>query len=191
MRKKRRPGRISSALVEHWVEAINEQQRATAKSIRVLVAALKVGANVDRLAKETGYPKDFVQAIWRRMSRAGLPVGELVDNLEYATYRLDDKRQEGMSETEPNSKRTVTLTQSDWAEIYYALFCKAEDIRKGRYEWEDDPGFLQEWAGWLEKIMHAIGSDGEVAAARGVEPCDITESSSAESRVPRMVSTIQ
>ena len=62
-----------------------------------------------------------------------------------------------MSEHKLSSKPPVTLTVSDWIEIYYALYGKVKDISEGKYDNEDDPGFPVEWADWLERIMKAIG----------------------------------
>jgi len=48
----------------------------------VVMAALEVGANVDRLVKRTGYNRKFVEGLELRMRKAGLWVGELVDDRE-------------------------------------------------------------------------------------------------------------
>jgi hypothetical protein len=47
------------------------------------LAASVVGANVDRLTNESGYPRDFIEAISQRMRKAGLWIGEAVDNMEW------------------------------------------------------------------------------------------------------------
>ena len=53
----------------------------------------------------------------------------------------------------PQSKiNPVRITPSDWEEIYYALFCKVQDIRKGRYDDDHDPGFLPNWIDWLPAV---------------------------------------
>jgi hypothetical protein len=53
----------------------------------------------------------------------------------------------------------VTLTERDWAEVYYALDSKKQEV-------SDD----KELVGHLENIMEQIGPDGIDAAAQGVSP---------------------
>jgi hypothetical protein len=49
----------------------------------VVISALEVGADVDRLIEYTGYGREFIEAISRRMRAAGLWTGELVDDREW------------------------------------------------------------------------------------------------------------
>ena len=46
----------------------------------VVMVALEVGANVDRLVERTGYNRDFIENISLRMRKAGLWLGEVVDD---------------------------------------------------------------------------------------------------------------
>ena len=61
----------------------NPQDKLTAQCMVVLLSALGVGADVDRLTKETGYPRDFIDSISRRMREAGLWIEERVDDREW------------------------------------------------------------------------------------------------------------
>jgi hypothetical protein len=85
----------------------------------------------------------------------------------------------------------VALTRDEWIEIFCALDAKVYDLRNGRYEEEDDPGFLNDWADQLERIMKTIGPNGTEAAARGVEPYDIPKLPTAESRGSLTIGRIQ
>jgi hypothetical protein len=51
------------------------------KCMLILIASLGVGADVDRLTKYTGHPREFIEAVSQRMRNADLWVGELVDDL--------------------------------------------------------------------------------------------------------------
>jgi hypothetical protein len=63
----------------------------------------------------------------------------------------------------------VSLTRSDWIEIYYALDTKATMIKRGDYGPQGHPGDDRRWVTHLRSIMRQIGRDGCVAAARGVK----------------------
>ncbi len=49
----------------------------------VVISALEVGPDVDRLVEYTGYVKDFIEAISHRMRAARLWIGDLVDDREW------------------------------------------------------------------------------------------------------------
>jgi len=63
----------------------------------------------------------------------------------------------------------VTLTPSDWVEIYYALDTKATMIKRGDYGPQEHPGDDRKWVTHLRSIMRQIGPDGRHAAARGLK----------------------
>jgi len=66
------------------IEKISDaEHRNTSECMVVVISALKVGADVDRLIEYTGYSKDFVESISRRMRAAGLWIDELVDDREW------------------------------------------------------------------------------------------------------------
>jgi hypothetical protein len=66
------------------IENISDaKDKRTSECMVVMVAALEVGADVDRLVEYTGYPREFIETISRRMRRARLWVGELVDDREW------------------------------------------------------------------------------------------------------------
>jgi len=62
----------------------------------------------------------------------------------------------------------IKLTREDWAEIYYALDRKAFAVRRGEYAPEDAHGQDAAWVAHIEAIKEKIGSDGSVAADKGV-----------------------
>lgn len=62
----------------------------------------------------------------------------------------------------------ISLTQEDWAEIYYALETKSLALRRGEYRPEDRPSQDAEWIAHIEAVKQAIGPDGATAARRGV-----------------------
>jgi hypothetical protein len=62
----------------------------------------------------------------------------------------------------------ISLTQEDWAEIYYALDTKSLALRRGDYAPEDEPGEDARWVAHLEAIKEKIGPDGTDAASQGV-----------------------
>jgi hypothetical protein len=63
----------------------------------------------------------------------------------------------------------ISLTQEDWAEIYYALETKSLALRQGIYGREDKTGQDAEWIAHIEAVKQTIGPDGAAAARRGVE----------------------
>lgn len=66
------------------VEAVKDpEQKEMNECMLVVIVALEVGANVDRLVERTGYTRDFIESILLRMRKAGLWVGELVDDREW------------------------------------------------------------------------------------------------------------
>ena len=82
----------------------------------VLISALAVGTNVDRLVKQTGYPRKLIEAISIRMHEVGLWIGDIVDGKAWFDQRGD-------------------LT----ADFYrHAMVAKGEFLR----EWVEDYGFL-------------------------------------------------
>jgi len=56
------------------------EDKLTTEGMAVLISALGVGANVNRLVKQTGYPTKLIDAISVRMRKAGLWIGDLVDD---------------------------------------------------------------------------------------------------------------
>jgi hypothetical protein len=64
-------------------EMRNPQDKLASQCMVVLLLAIAVGADVDRLTEETGYPRDFIEAISSRMRKAGLWIGELADDREW------------------------------------------------------------------------------------------------------------
>jgi hypothetical protein len=72
------------------VEAMQDSQnKSTNEHMIVLMAALEVGANVDRLVERTGYNKTFIEGIEFRMRKAGLWIGEVVDDREWLDQDLE------------------------------------------------------------------------------------------------------
>lgn len=62
------------------------KDKKTSESMLVLVSALEVGTDVDRLAEHTGCPIDFIEAIADRMRKASLWIGGQVDDREWSDY---------------------------------------------------------------------------------------------------------
>jgi len=56
------------------------EDKLTTECMAVLISALAVGANVDRLVKQTGYSRKLIGEISVRMRKAGLWIGDLVDD---------------------------------------------------------------------------------------------------------------
>ena len=54
----------------------------------------------------------------------------------------------------------ISLSKEDWAEIYYSLQCKKEDIEKGEYSGGVVDSADEQWAAHLKAIMEKIGPDG-------------------------------
>ena len=55
--------------------------KLTTECMVILISALEVGADVDRLVEHTGHPRELIEAISERMRRAGLWISEWVDNI--------------------------------------------------------------------------------------------------------------
>jgi hypothetical protein len=53
------------------------------KAMAVLLAAISVGPNSERLVQETGYPESFIDCIVTRMEEAGLWRAGMVDDMEW------------------------------------------------------------------------------------------------------------
>lgn len=65
------------------VESIKDpENRSISEHMIVVMAALGVGANLDRLVELTGYSREFIEGISFRMRKAGLWEGESVDTRE-------------------------------------------------------------------------------------------------------------
>jgi hypothetical protein len=76
--------------LNHAIEEIRDpEDKSIAEHMLVVVKALEVGANVDRLVKCTGYRRDYIEGISLRMRKAELWVGELVDDREWWDHRSD------------------------------------------------------------------------------------------------------
>jgi hypothetical protein len=56
------------------------EDKLTTECMAVLISALAVGANVDRLVKQTGYSRKLIEEISVRMRKAGFWIGDLVDD---------------------------------------------------------------------------------------------------------------
>jgi hypothetical protein len=56
------------------------EDKLTTECMMVLISTLEVGADVDRLVKQTGYSRRLIEAISVRMRKAGLWIGELIDD---------------------------------------------------------------------------------------------------------------
>jgi hypothetical protein len=66
------------------IEEISDaEDRSISECMLVVISAAKVGADVDRLVEHTGYRRDFIEAISRRMRAARLWIDELVDYREW------------------------------------------------------------------------------------------------------------
>ena len=74
---------MAKELKARVLQATDPQEKLDAQCKLVLFWALKVGADVNRLTKQTGCPRHVVEAISRRMRLAGLWVGRLVDDQEW------------------------------------------------------------------------------------------------------------
>ncbi len=65
------------------VESMTDpENKSITQHMIVVMATLEGGANSDRLVKRTGYSREFIERIEFRMRKAGLWVGELVDDRE-------------------------------------------------------------------------------------------------------------
>jgi hypothetical protein len=86
MRDNNRFARISDLLKVLKREIKNSrsaEDRRISECMVVVMSALAVGADVDRLVEHTGHPRDFIESISARMRKAGLWIGELVDVREW------------------------------------------------------------------------------------------------------------
>lgn len=61
----------------------------------------------------------------------------------------------------------ISLTESQWSEIYYALTSKISSVSTGMYGREADDG---RWVSDLQAIVDAIGPDGKTAFEQGCSP---------------------
>ena len=59
------------------------EDRRIPMAMLVLLSALEVTPNVDRLTDYTGYLRDFVSGIYQRMRQAGLWTSDLIDTFEW------------------------------------------------------------------------------------------------------------
>jgi hypothetical protein len=83
-KKQPAPANDSLKLLKAEIEKISDPDAQTiAQCMVVVLSALEVGADIGSLVKRTGYSKDFVEGISRRMRAAGLWIGELVDDREW------------------------------------------------------------------------------------------------------------
>jgi hypothetical protein len=55
------------------------RDKVISKCLLILLAAVEVGADVDRIVEYTGYPRDFIEGVSKRMRAADPWMGELVD----------------------------------------------------------------------------------------------------------------
>ncbi|MBZ5514907.1 MAG: hypothetical protein LAN62_08695 [Acidobacteriia bacterium] len=62
-------------------EMKDAKAKLTSECMLILISALEVGANVDRLVEHTGYSRELIEAISGRMRKAGLWIGEWVDDI--------------------------------------------------------------------------------------------------------------
>jgi len=81
---------LMKALKLEIEEISDAEDRSISECMLVVISAAKVGADVDRLVEHTGYRRDFIEAISRRMRAARLWVDELVDYREW-TDKEEDK----------------------------------------------------------------------------------------------------
>ena len=66
------------------VDAIADpEHKQVARAMVILVSSLEVGADIPRLAHQTGFPTKFIQHIADNMTRAGLWIGAIVDDSEW------------------------------------------------------------------------------------------------------------
>jgi hypothetical protein len=67
------------------IDGVNDRERQDiSRAMLLLITAVAVGPNPARLARETGYAIEFVEAVASRMRKAGLWLDELVDNREWS-----------------------------------------------------------------------------------------------------------
>ena len=86
MRAHKRSDRKDSTLeaLKRAIENIKDaDDKRTSQCMVVLLSALGEGADVDRLVEYTGYPREFIETISRRMRRAQLWIEEFVDDREW------------------------------------------------------------------------------------------------------------
>ena len=65
------------------------EDKLTTECMAVLISSLAVGANVNRLVKQTGYSRKLIEAISVRMRKAGLWIGDLVDDTSWFDQKGD------------------------------------------------------------------------------------------------------
>ena len=85
MQRRRKSGsdEILDDLKSEIIKMKDPQDKLTAQCMVVLLSAVGVGADVDRLIEQTGYPRYFIDCISLRMRKAGLWIGDLVDDREW------------------------------------------------------------------------------------------------------------
>ena len=82
--------RSSLRELKRAVEAMKDpEQKEITECMLVVMVAVEVGANVDRLVERTGYNRDFIENISLRMCKAGLWVGEVIDDREWSDQSLE------------------------------------------------------------------------------------------------------
>ena len=81
----------TSELLHNMILGINDaDDRETSMGIHLIIAALKVGPNVDRLCEEGGWEADQIRPMAQRLREAKLWSDDFVDDREWA---VDDERQ--------------------------------------------------------------------------------------------------
>lgn len=86
MKDKKRSAPASDLLkiLRLGIEKISDaEHRNIAQCMVVVISAVEVGADIDRVVEHTGYGRDFIEAISHRMRAAKLWIGELVDDREW------------------------------------------------------------------------------------------------------------
>lgn len=65
------------------IQTARPEHREISQAMLVLILALEVGPNTDRSVEATEYPRDFVDAIVKRMHQAELWTDDVVDDREW------------------------------------------------------------------------------------------------------------
>jgi len=66
-------------------------------------------------------------------------------------------------------RKSLVLSEDDWAEVYQALLLLGGTIASGAYH-PKEYGDLEEWKREIQAILAKIGPDGSRAAEIGVAP---------------------
>ena len=70
--------------LERKIRRISDgRDQQISRAMAVLVVSLKIGPNADRLAQCTGYSREFVGALIKRMEESGLWTDGLLDDREW------------------------------------------------------------------------------------------------------------